>query len=474
MSILKSTISSKVNGRKVLLINPSMDVLYVNAKVKPSVPIYPPISLALLAGALRSKGYEVKIFDMIPEGNTYEILKEVLACFNPSVVGVTATTPLINELKRIVTEVKKFNRDIITIGGGAHISSVPEWTMKNTGLDFGVIGEGEKVLIELLSASDPKYVPGIVYRDNGLIKITECGLKINNLDEIPKPAWDIIDLSKYRVSGTLARKNPVAGLETSRGCPYGCVYCCKSVFGKTYRVKSPERVVDEVKDYIRAGFKEIHILDDAFANNRERAMEICQLIASESMDIIFCAANGLRVDNVDYQLLMTMKKAGFYRVAFGVETGDPEVLKHTGKGTDLDTIRRGFQLAKEVGLETLGYFMFGLPGETEESMQRTIAFAKELEPTIAKFNITVPLPGTSLFEKWQGELSGEWADYGYHMDGIKTPGLNEIDRDIVRTYYDRAYKSFYWRPKYIMNQLLSSIKNRTLIDYIKAAISTKW
>jgi radical SAM superfamily enzyme YgiQ (UPF0313 family) len=473
----KLKVNSKRFGHKVLLVNPPMEVLYEKAKVKSSVPTYPPLNLALLAGSLRPRGYEVAIFDMLPEKKTLDELldelEEFIRCFSPTVVGITATTPVFDELKKIASRVKKHNTNILTVGGGAHLSSLPEWAINNAELDFGIIGEGEVTFPGLLSTDNPASVPGIVYKEEGRAKVTGPIKAIQDLDELPKPAWDIIELSKYRVPKTLARKSPVAGLETSRGCPYGCIYCCKSVFGRTYRVKSPRRVLEEVRDYAKAGFKEIHILDDVFAYDRERAIEICRLIKEEGLDIAFCAANGLRADNVDRELLSAMKEAGFYRVAFGVETGDPDVLKRTKKGIKMDEIRRGIKLAKEAGLETMGYFMFGLPGETEKSMQRTIDFAKELEPTIAKFNVVVPLPGTELFEQWQENLSTEWGKYGFHM-GLEMLNSPELDRQTVREYYDKAYREFYWRPSYVIRQFIRSLKNRTLLADLGALISTDW
>ena len=472
--MIKVKVDSKRLGHKVLLVNPPLGVLYEKAKVRASVPTYPPLNLALLSGSLRSRGYEVEIFDMLPESKTLDELEEFIGYFSPTVVGITATTPVFDELKKIASRVKKHNTDILTVGGGAHLSSLPEWAINDADLDFGIIGEGEVTFPELLSANNAASVPGIVYKEEGRAKITGRGKTVQDLDELPKPAWDLIELPKYWVPKTLARRNPVAGLETSRGCPYGCIFCCKSVFGRTYRVKSPQRVLEEVRDYAKAGFKEIHILDDAFAYDIERAIEICRLIKEEALDIAFCAANGLRADHVTCELLSAMKEAGFYRVAFGVETGDPDVLKRTKKGIKMDEIRRGIKLAKEAGLETMGYFMFGLPGETEKSMQRTIDFAKELEPTIAKFNVAVPLPGTELFELWQENLSREWGRYGFHMTGLEVLNSPELDRQTVREYYDKAYREFYWRPRYVIRQFIRSLKNRTLLADLRVLISTDW
>jgi len=265
-------------------------------------------------------------------------------------------------------------------------------------------------------------------------------------------------------------------METSRGCVFGCTYCNKTVFGRTFRAKSAPRVLDEMEYMLEQGFAEIHIMDDGFTTDLKRAKAICDLIVERGLQFPWALHNGIRVDRVDQEFLEKARKAGCYVVTFGIETGDPEILKRIQKGTTLDQARQAIQWAKEAGLETLTYFMIGLPGETEESMKRTIDFALELDATYSKVSILLPLPGTPLFQEFQekGYLkSKEWAFYNQH-DPSQVYEHPNLSWDKILHYYNLFYRRYYLRPSFICRRLK---KNAFSLDLFYDAIDflrTRW
>lgn len=264
--------------KKVLLINLPFEKIYEKTSMKGVAPSTPPLSLACIAGSLLEKGHNVKIFDF----NLYEQgdskLLDRLEKFDPDFVGITFVTPLIKEADRVAKIIKKKNKDIIIIGGGPHCSSFPESALEETSLDIAVIGEGDFSVNEVVEGKKLSEIKGIAYKEGEKIFINEKKEFIQNLDILPFPAHHLYDIDKYKVPSAIAKKNPVAWVETSRGCPFGCIYCNKSCFGRTFRVKSPERVVEEFVKIKSLGFKEIHLTDDGFTTDLNRAKKICDLL----------------------------------------------------------------------------------------------------------------------------------------------------------------------------------------------------
>lgn len=464
-------------NKKVLLINPNQSSLYEQVKIKVGAVYSPVLSLATLAASCLAAGHQVKIFDMnLPDRDEKKLIR-LLKQYSPEFVGITFTTPLYPQMVKIAKTVKKVLPDCILLGGGPHASSFPKETLRETPLDLVVVGEGDDTLPEILSNKHWDNISGIFFKKKSRIKKTRPRNLIKNLDSLPYPAWQLYDLSGYQTSALMTRANPSGWMETSRGCPYGCVYCNKSVFGRTLRVKSPQRVVNEIKYMLEAGFKEIHIADDNLTFDMKRAEEICDLIIAKGLKFPWATVNGIRVNKVNQKLLKKMKKAGCYRVYFGIESGSQKILNNIKKGINLHQVRQAVKWAKKAGLETFGFFMIALPGETESDIEKTIKLATSLDLDMAKMSVTTPLPATPLFEdlKKQGKIKTQnWAEYNLYLPVSTVYDHPTLDWETIDKYYSAFYRRFYFNPRFLLKRFVFALKNKTLISDIKAGLSTKW
>jgi anaerobic magnesium-protoporphyrin IX monomethyl ester cyclase len=412
-----------------------------------------PLGLAYIASYLEKAGCKVRIIDLNISGN--KKLEE-----NSDIVGITATTPVIYEALEVAKQAK--GRGAITVLGGPHPTSLPDESLNSPFVDYVVRGEGESAMKELCDAiaigRDIKDVKGISYKKNGHIIHNPLRPYIHDLDELPFPAYHLFPpLNKYtNPSPLLGTESPSASMVTSRGCPYNCIFCYKGTYGRKWRARSPKNVLAEWEYLVKElGVKEICIEDDAFNINIQRSIEICQLIIDKNLIIPWSTPSGIRANLVNKNLLTKMKESGCYRVAFGVEVGTQEMLKRIDKGLTLEQIRNAFRLCAEVGLETVAFFMMGNPGDTEESMEATIKFAKELNPDYAQFNSTTPYPGTRLFDliKKDGKLLvTDWSSYSVHTKtGFFEYG--KINQELIQKMVKRAYRSFYLRPQYVARMI---------------------
>jgi anaerobic magnesium-protoporphyrin IX monomethyl ester cyclase len=364
---------------------------------------YPPLGIAYISAVLEQEGYVVRIFDfsLHPEKSVDEKINEVIE-FKPDVIGITCMTNTYANALEIARRVKK-SRDIPIIFGGPHATVLPEETLDNGEVDYVVTGEGEHTTLKLIKSSREglEDIPGIGYREDGNIHVNPPGPYIQNLDGLPYPARHLLDLEAYTLSAPDGGK--MASVMSSRGCPYGCTYCFKDLFGRRYRARSPEDIVEEILELKnKFGYNYIYFIDDLFTYDAGRVGKICSLIKEKNLEISWqCLA---RVDRVDYNLLKTMKEAGCFKIHFGIESGNPKILKRIRKAINLDQVREAVENCRKVGIKTKGYFMLGLPGDTEETMRETIKFAYDLRLDEWMFSVTTPFPGT---EMWAGLPEGE-------------------------------------------------------------------
>jgi anaerobic magnesium-protoporphyrin IX monomethyl ester cyclase len=451
---------------KCLLINcPDAQDVYVESKIRLGVSLMPPLSLASLAAVLIQENHEVKVIDLRLSNYPFEDLKEIINKFSPDYAGITFTTPLFKTASKIMAYIKEIKKDTICMAGGPHASALPQETITEPAFDIVVIGEGELTINEILANKNLNEINGIIYRENQTIKRNEPRALIENLDTLPYPAWHLFDIKKYKTPRLSCRKNPVGPMETSRGCVYGCVYCSKCIFGRRFRKKSVARIVDEMEFMLKSGFKEIHMMDDMFSTNLEEAKQVCDEIIKRKLKFPWNLTNGIRVDRVDEEILTKLKNAGCYRVSFGVESGDDNVLKLINKDINTDQIRNAFKLANKVGIETVAFCMFGLPGETKESMQKTIDLINEIKPTLPKLSILLPLPNTPLFEEWDKEgliLTKNWDDYSFHSSKrvYKHPTLTEVE---IYEYYKKFWRDTLLSPSFVFRRIIRDLKTGELI-----------
>lgn len=462
--------------KDVLLINPpSAFSSYKGTKVSVYVQVYPVLSLACLAAMLRQENFSVSILDLGIEGRPFEVLDSTLDELKPRIVGVTCTTPLYFEATEVGRRVKeKLGNEVTTVIGGPHASALPEECLNTSAFEIVVVGEGDYTMAEIAEGRKLSDIKGIHYRDNSGIRSTPSRERIKDLDSLPFPALDLFDTEKYKCSRLVARKSPVSDLMTSRGCVFNCSFCGKAVYGRRFVPKSPARVIEEIKYMLDLGYKEIRVVDDMFTIDMERAKTICEMILREGLRFPWNLAAGLRVDRVDREFLALAKRAGLYQVSFGFESGDQECLDSIDKGITLEQNARAMEMAREVGLETVGFFMFGLPADTEASMKRTIDFAVKLMPDFAKVTITMPLPDTRLF--WDYERKGliktrDWTQYRLHGGG-DTYAHPNLSHEKMEEYYNRFYRKFYLNPRYLARRAKISLSRGTFFVEVKYGLKT--
>jgi radical SAM superfamily enzyme YgiQ (UPF0313 family) len=325
------------------------------------------------------------------------------------------------------------------------------------------LGEGEETMVELARALSAgpltpdvlREVRGIAFRNGGEARINPMREWIKDLDALPYPARDLVDFDLYVPHAHNRRGRRATTAISSRGCPYPCVFCASHVvLGRGFRRHSPEYVVGEIEHLIRThGVDQIIYNDDAFTTDRDRDARICELILQRNLRISwFCFA---RADGVTRDLLRLMQRAGCYSVGFGIESGDPAILKAMHKNETLDQMREAVGWANEAGLKTQCFFVFGSPGETPAAIERTVQFAIELKPALAFFNMLVPYPGTEAYQAVFGNEGPpldrvrweDWVAVGPHA-AMAVAGLPPLERLVAD-----ANRRFYLRPSQILRML---------------------
>ncbi len=444
----------------------------------------PPLGLAYLAAVSERRGDEVLLYDGNVERRD---LVEVVREFQPAVVGISANTIQIKSAWRDAGIIRQMS-DAAVVLGGPHPSVLPEESLGRPGVDFIVRGEGEDTWVDLCTALDgaPRSewaraaagVPGITYRDGEELRHTRPRPPIKDLDALPFPAYHHFRMDRYtNLQPTIdAPRVPSYPIMTSRGCPYQCSYCCQTG-PRVWRPRSPESVVSEWRWLVRdLGAKEIGVLDDSFNIDRKRVLAICDLLIKEGLQHVpWIMINGIRANLADVELLTRMREAGCVRTAFGVESGNQHILDDAiDKKLTLDQVRKAFAAARAAKMETIGFFIVGLPGETEATMDDTIRFACELDPLVANFSMATPFPGTRMYErvKQSGRILVEdYDDYAF-FEGKAAFEMPGLPAELVQRKWKEAYRRFYWRPSRIARQLTRWSTYRDLPRTLRVAWRT--
>jgi radical SAM superfamily enzyme YgiQ (UPF0313 family) len=366
--------------------------------------------------------------------------------------------------------IKRLDPSITVILGGPHLTAVPEETMERfPEFDIGVIGEGEETVVDLLDAlthgRDLNEVEGILFRSeqNGCIR-TPRRKFIPNLDEYPFPAWDLLpDFPQAYTSPPFKiKRSPAVSIVTSRGCPYRCIFCDTSVFGGTFRSYSAEYVVEMMKElYDRHKIREFIIEDDTFLVSKERAFNICASILKEGFDISWSCNS--RVNLVSKDILRAMKKAGCWRICFGIESGNQGILDLERKQITLEQAEKAVAWTREAGMLAKGFFMTGHPQETEQTLRQTIDFAQRLKLSDVTVTALTPLPGSQLYAVADryGAFDNDWRKMNL-LNRVFVPfGLTE---KTLEKYHKGMLRAFYLRPGIIGSYLNRIVQNPRLIS----------
>jgi len=427
--------------------------------------ILPPLGIAYIAAVLEKAGHEVKILDAIALNLTSQDMRHRIAEEVPDIVGITAMTSSI----RGALEAAKLAKDsgAITVIGGSHLAIYPEETLSYDFVDYGIIGEGEYPMLELVRAIESgqpiQNIKGLVYKEDSDVRINDAYI-VPELDKIPFPARYLLPMEKY---SSIIGLHPVTTMISTRGCPYQCGFCFKGPSDRKYRTRSAQNVVDEMELVVKKyGIREIMFYDDTIALKRGHIINICNKILKRGLRVKW--ESPTRVDNVDLDLLKLMKKAGCIRLRYGVESGDSDILKLMKKSINLSMARDVFRWTKQAGIETFAYFMIAYIHETPQTIKKTISLAKNLNPDLIMFTITTPYPGTPLYDMAQKEgfIEGDyWREFSL---GLRDDRLPYLVPDAER-WIRKAYRSFYFRPNYIVKRLFKIRSCNDIRKHIQAA-----
>ena len=407
-----------------------MQVALVGPKWHEMVNSYPSLGLGYLAAIAEQEGHEAAVFDMglRPKKPLAQDVAEIVA-WKPDVIAFTSMTTSYQSVEESAVLLKEALGVPIIIGG-PHATTLPELTLQNPHIDFLVYGEGEYVFrdwLRQIEAGDTNWGQnkGLWYKDadGNVVNGGEREL-IPDLDELPFPARHLFDLKAYPLYAPDGEQ--MLTVLTSRGCPYKCSFCFKGIVGRTYRQRSPENIVAELRELIdRYDVRNFYFMDDLFTINVKRLEAILDYFIAQDLGVRWrCLA---RVDRVNPELLNKMYQAGCRQIHFGIESGNPEILKKTAKHIDLDQVRQAIEWTEDAGIMSKGYFILGLPGDNEETMNETIEFAASLRLSEAMFSIATPMPGTELWE----ELVHKNPDTVYNTDFTKSYYYNSYTSEIA-------------------------------------------
>lgn len=431
------------------------------------------LGLCYIKACLRQAGFsDVKYHDVSRKDAAY--LKQLIQTEHPDVIGISCYTDSRHNTFATANLIKSLRPECKIIIGGAHVTAMGGRIL-NTAPDVDVlcIGEGERTMVEfckaLESGGDLSKVAGIVYRKDNEIITTPPRHFIENLDEIPFPDYEGLDIHQYRVwVFSFLYGKPYAQLISARGCPYGCIYCATSNFWKKCRMRSPDNVLDEVQWLKeRYGFKNFNFADDLFTFNKKRTLEICKGMVDRGMEISWCALS--RADHLDRELVQAMSEAGCKGIQFGIESGSDRILAELGKKETVAEYAEAFALCKEFNIETLMNLIVGSPCENTESLQATKDLILKLKPTFISLSSLRVFPGTALFKRGVKEglfdedvfLRGE-PKYLPYTGSMTEPKMQQWVQKLYFVYLFhsgfKAYKSFLWRIYYEMKSPISFIK----------------
>ena len=423
---------------KVALINPCWDYP-VTKKGGIYNRVWPPLSLANCAAMLEKEGFAVEIID----ANAKRLSPEEIAKQVEGFDKIFVTSSTLDRWQCPNTDIRPFLETVRVLGNpfviGAHGTVRPEEVLELTGAKAVIRGEPEETVLDICKADSLSKIKGITFKEDGKV-ISNADREPVDLDKLPMPAYHLLQVEKYHYE---LLGGHFMLFEASRDCPYRCIYCLKKMF-KKYRQKSAEKLILEVKNATENfNVKTGYFIDLEFTLNRKLVEELCDFLIEKNYDFRWCCQT--RADTVDLPLLRKMREAGCTLIHYGVETGAERVMKLIDKGISLQKIEEGIRLTHTAKIESACFFMFGLPFETREDMEKTIQFAKKINPTYASFHVVIPYPGTALFEMVKDSLGDDLFPEAY---------TGKFSLDELKKIKNKAFMEFYLRPGYIISRVL--------------------
>ena len=446
-----------------------------------------PLGIASLAAYLRDYGYGIGALDCIALELTHEDIVEIIRKKKPRSIGISATTYALPASTTLADRLRKEFPNLLIILGGAHANVAGIDAAKNiSSIDIvSYHPEGETVILDILEKFTDhnfnresllhdlnimKNIKGIIFKNKGEIIKNLPGEIIKNLDFLPLPARDLFPIERYVPLPNQYKKLPMTNMVVIRGCPYVCTFCDQAA--TTARRRSPEKVIEEIKDVVKKyGIKEISFWDDTMSYHKKWMKEFCNLLVEAKLDIIWsCYA---AVNTVNQEILHLMKKAGCWNIFYGYETGVPELtenIKTNRKNKSMEYMMKVARWTKNAGIEVRGSFMIALPGENPELAEQTIQDAIKLDPEYAQFSIATPYPGTALYDdikkgKWGKLTTEDFSEFqGWNVVFLPKGYKNKEE---VMKINRKAFKAFYLRPRYIIKAILNIRSFEDIKRYFK-------
>lgn len=457
--------------KRILLIYPPSPVLNREDRCQQPtkelivIPPLPPADLMYLAAVAEKQGFEAKIADYSQSGDYEADLRE----FKPDYLVVNIATPTLEHDLDAVKKAKEICPNITTVAKGAAFLTLGEKIVsEHNELDFGILGEAENTLKDILDNKPKNNILGIYYKENDEVKFTGKRPFIEDLDSLPFPARHLVNNNIYRRPDN----NKVqATIKVSRGCPFHCFFCLATpVSGAKVRRRSPENIVAEIRECVeKYNIKNFLFWSDIFNIDKDWTMKLCQAIIDSGLKITWSA--NTRADTADYEMAKMMYKSGCRLVSIGVESGSQYMLEKMGKKITLNDVRRTVKVFKKAKIRIYNYFVIGLPWETEETVEETIKFAIELNSDFISFYTATPLPGSRFYDyALEHNLFDKetFFENAYYYPAVNTHNLT---RERVFELHKAAVKRFYLRPLYILKMLLRIRSFEEVKNYFTAGMN---
>ena len=436
---------------------------------------YPKLGLLYVAAYYeRETGNQPVFIDCPPENVSQEELSRRVKEVQPDMVAMSIMTFNLLDALHTARILKRDHPNLKVCLGGPHVNLYPKETLHQPEIDYVVFGEGEKIFFHLIQALENgdslKSIKGLGWKEKGEEHINSAETELLNLNELPFPARHLVDISSYK--HIIGEGRQFFTIQATRGCPAACSFC--DIRKTKFRVRSPESVVDEIEELVEMGVDDLFFVDDTITIDKKNVLEICDLIVKRNIKIHFKIS--ARVDTINKEVIAALKKAGCYRIHYGIESASPKHLKYLQKGQTPEKVERACKMTRDAGLGFFAYMMIGIPHETKEEMFETVDFAKKLKPDYAQFSICTPYPKVELYYQMiqEGIVPEDyWQEFAENPSAdFKIKFWNkDFSEEELRDLQDECHTRFYRSPTYLMKQIT---KLRSWSDFTaKARMGTR-
>ncbi len=446
----------------LLLIYPPWPVARGRARL---ISTLPPLGVLSIAASAEARGHRVAVCDAHAERSSLEDIRLLLRRLRPRVVGLSVLTSQATSAHAIARAAKEELPGCVVVAGGVHVEVTPERTLRNAAIDIVVRGDGEDAVVEILEGWPLERVLGASYRRDGAVRHNPVRPARVDLDSYPPPAWHLVSLDRYHPGATTYRQLPAINLLMTRGCPGRCSFCNSA--RTRLRSHSPERMVAQMELLHGAyGVRQFQFYDDTFTADEERVLRFCELLRERRLGVSWIGF--IRGDRFSDRLAAAMSAAGCHQVLVGVETGSPAIAERIGKPLEPALYERAVRVAHRHGMQVRASFVLGSLGETEETMEQSLALALALDFDFVQLFVATPYPGTAMYIEAveRGWVRDEpWERYGQAAVLVDQP---QLEADAIHRFQRRFARRFYLRPRVLKRLLRGALRPRQLQDYLQA------